>query len=327
MPHIFNLEHDIVLALDAGKGFVPPRAARKLREDLERLPSIWVKDEDVSVWGWDAAVVAELLRMGVAREQMPSDEQLREIRKLSNRGLAVEMLSKLRAVEGTTGLSAVCYTHEDVIRFAKEHGATILKAPWSSSGRGIKQFIVHSSSSEALRRAELGTQFIVSSSQFIDSTIAKQGSIIAEKKCDKVMDFALEYEASKEGEILYRGLSLFDTVNGAYKGNLLLAEEEKKEQLGGYIARETVMEASAIIKVEMQKKLRGVYAGPFGVDMMVCQTADGYSLNPCIEINLRRTMGHVALALTEQGYRGTMSVLYNKGKDKYELKINQNSIL
>ena len=308
MPHIFNPEHDIVLALDAGKGFVPPRAARKLREDLERLPSIWVKDEDVSVWGWDAAVVAELLRMGVAREQMPSDEQLREIRKLSNRGLAVEMLSKLRAVEGTTGLSAVCYTHEDVIRFAKEHGATILKAPWSSSGRGVKQFTVHSS-------------------QFIESTIAKQGSIIAEKKCDKVMDFALEYEASKEGEILYRGLSLFDTVNGAYKGNLLLAEEEKKEQLGGYIARETVMEASAIIKVEMQKKLRGVYAGPFGVDMMVCQTADGYSLNPCIEINLRRTMGHVALALTEQGYRGTMSVLYNKGKDKYELKINQNSIL
>jgi hypothetical protein len=42
-------------------------------------------------------------------------------------------------------------------------------------------------------------------------------------------------------------------------------------------------------------------------------------LNPCIEINLRCTMGHVALALTAQGNRGTMSVLYNKERDKYEL--------
>jgi hypothetical protein len=38
-------------------------------------------------------------------------------------------------------------------------------------------------------------------------------------------------------------------------------------------------------------------------------------------------MGHVALALTEKGYRGTMSVLYDKEKDKYELIINQEQIL
>ena len=313
--HIFNPEHDIVLALDAGKGFIPPKAARKLREDLERLPTIWVTDEEVSVWGWDAAVVAELLRMGVVREKMPSDEQLREIRKLSNRSLAVEMLSKLRVVKGTTGLSVVCHTYDDVTKFADEHGATILKAPWSSSGRGVKQFTKHSM-------------------QFINNTIAKQGSIIAEMKCDKVMDFAMEYEADADGKIRYKGLSIFDTINGAYKGNLLAPEEEKRQLIRKYVSDDVIVRTSTIMKDFMSEKLKGIYVGPFGVDMMICfkpQTSSlksqTYCLNPCIEINLRRTMGHVALALTEKGYRGTMSVLYDKEKDKYKLIINQEQIL
>ena len=103
---IFNPEHDIVLALDAGAGFTPPKAARRLRQDLRHLPSLWGASEEPSVWGWDAAVVAELLKRGVPRDRMPSDEQLREIRRLSNRSLAVEMLSRLRTLPGTIGTSA-----------------------------------------------------------------------------------------------------------------------------------------------------------------------------------------------------------------------------
>ncbi len=313
---VFNPEHDIVLASDAGAGFTPPKAARKLRADLAGLPSLWgAKDGEVSVWGWDAAVVAELVRKGVPREKMPSDEQLREIRKLSNRSLAVEALGKLRQIEGTTGESCVCNTYEDILAFAQKHKEIVLKAPWSSSGRGVKQFTEHSL-------------------QFINSTIAKQGSIIAEMKCDKVMDFALEYEADADGRIHYKGLSVFDTINGAYKGNLLASEEEKRQLIRKYVADDVMVRVSTIMKDFMSGKLKGIYAGPFGVDMMICfkpqassLKSQTYCLNPCIEINLRRTMGHVALALTEKGYRGTMSVLYDKEKDKYELIINQEQIL
>ena len=49
-----------------------------------------------------------------------------------------------------------------------------------------------------------------------------------------------------------------------------------------------------IIKV-FSSYLSGLYQGPFGVDMMIVSGgANGFLLNPCIEINLRRTMGHVA---------------------------------
>jgi hypothetical protein len=70
----------------------------------------------------------------------------------------------------------------------------------------------------------------------------------------------------------------------------------------------------------------GNYRGPFGVDMMIVmksgERGENCLLHPCVEINLRRTMGHVALALTVQGNRGTMSVLYNKERDKYELTVH-----
>ena len=330
---IFNPEHDIVLALDAGAGFTPPKAARRLRQDLSHLPSLWGASEEPSVWGWDAAVVAELLKRGVPRDRMPSDEQLREIRRLSNRSLAVEMLSRLRTLPGTIGTSAVCHTRDDVEQFAREHGSTIIKAPWSSSGRGVKRFTEHSA-------------------QFIDSTIAKQGSIIAEAECQRIMDFALEYEATPDGRVLYRGLSLFTTVNGAYKGNLLLPEEEKLAILAEHVDIALLRQVSLLIKQFLALRLKGIYSGPLGVDMMVCQPLEPASiserlnsllracspehllerknqrearlelLNPCIEINLRRTMGHVALALTAQGNRGTMSVLYNKERDKYELTVH-----
>ena len=36
------------------------------------------------------------------------------------------------------------------------------------------------------------------------------------------------------------------------------------------------------------------YEGPFGIDMMIVK---GGLLHPCVEINLRRTMGHVALSI------------------------------
>jgi len=46
--------------------------------------------------------------------------------------------------------------------------------------------------------------------------------------------------------------------------------------------------------------LNGQYVGPLGVDMMIVaqENHDGFFLHPCVEINLRRTMGHVALSLT-----------------------------
>ena len=71
------------------------------------------------------------------------------------------------------------------------------------------------------------------------------------------------------------------------------------------------------------------YQGPFGVDMMLVRANSPLStlhspllLHPCVEINLRRTMGHVALALspTDDDILKVMRIQYT---DNYKLKIQK----
>lgn len=63
------------------------------------------------------------------------------------------------------------------------------------------------------------------------------------------------------------------------------------------------------------------YRGPFGIDMMVVSAEGGYRLHPCVEINLRRTMGHVALALSAADVDGerVMRIMYDG--NSYQLSI------
>ena len=115
-----------------------------------------------------------------------------------------------------------------------------------------------------------------------------------------MLDFALEFYAHPDGQVTYEGLSLFQTQNGAYTGNLLATEAEKMRRLNAWLPLDLVEGVKKRIVNYMSQQLKDVYDGPFGVDMMVVAKSDGdcFLLNPCVEVNLRRTMGHVALSLT-----------------------------
>lgn len=79
----------------------------------------------------------------------------------------------------------------------------------------------------------------------------------------------MEFEAI-DGQIVYRGLSLFQVAKNAYTGNVLASEEEKEEMLQSYVSYEQLEAISQHVCEVMQPALKGVYSGPFGVDMMVC---------------------------------------------------------
>ena len=111
----------------------------------------------------------------------------------------------------------------------------------------------------------------------------------------------MEFEL-KNGKITYRGLSLFQTVKNAYSGNVLESEEEKMDFLRNYLDTDALYHIQEDMKAKLQPYLKDIYCGPFGIDMMVCSEAGTGKLfiNSCVELNLRRTMGHVALDLTER---------------------------
>lgn len=310
--YIFNPEHDIALAF-GGKYFTAPRAGRQLRYDLCYLPVLWAVDGDcvlvddvdyacaeaarmrvdlpdvrfvtlsdlpslcgssdavqVSPWGWNAALAFQLYRNGLRGELLPSESCLSAIRDVSSRRWAATNL-------GNEGVW--CESTDNLRMWMERFGRFVLKAPWSSSGRGVRY------------KADLS---------WAGKVIEQQGGIMIEPFYEKVLDFGMEFHATADGVVVYDGLSLFETSNGAYVGNVLACEEEKERMLCRYVPIETLREVRQNIISKMTDAIRNIYVGPFGVDMMVCQGEGGGRLVPCVELNLRRTMGHVALDLYDR---------------------------
>ena len=341
--HIFNPEHDIALASNLAN-FTAPHAGRQLRADLGFLPAIWAKEDDVvlvdnvehaqkasrrvawqsgkvlfanvppqdidgiSVWGWDKALKAQLKRKGCAPSLLPSDAQLEHIRQLSHRRTSARLLPLLQ-MQGTVGESYECTKPEEVEMLLQKYGQVVMKAPWSSSGRGLR----------FCDAARLVNSEKLIMNNWFHNLVERQGSVMVEPYYDKVKDFGMEFSADGQGHIRYEGLSLFHTVNGAYVGNILATERAKQGMLSRYIPVDFV---NCIREKIISHLDLGDYAGPFGVDMMIVKSTDGFLLHPCVEINLRRTMGHVALSLTPDDDE-IVKVMRIQLTDHYKLKINK----
>lgn len=328
--------------------FTAPHAGRQLRADLGYLPALWAKNGDyvlvddkdaayngyrklklnyrpditfvsyddlkglfagkheivIKPWGWNVSLKDKLRRAGVPEDLLPTKVQLDNIRDLSNRRLAVKLLDTLKNHDGVTGFSRECESYEEFLIFLDQNKDAVAKAPWSSSGRGVRY----------MQRETVDTNAL----QWVSNTIQRQYSIIAETRCHKVHDFAVEFIAEPDGSVHACGLSLFTTERGTYTGNRLATEEEKTEWLFRYINKELFEGIVSEIEAFLSEAIGRKYTGPLGVDMMIVAGDEKHAflLNPCIEINMRCTMGHVALALSNKGHKGTMKI--ENGKLKVE---------
>ena len=291
----------------AGKDLCKPAGINFVEDfELESLPI-----NNIEVLGWDPAVRNSLIRHGVNKALMPTLEQIDKIRLLSHRSLAKDVLASLRQLPDTVGCAFECNTVSEIAELEAEYGQIVVKAPWSSSGRGLR-FVDDSNVNE---EHLLG---------WLKNMLKAQGSLMVEPYLKKVKDFGMEFFSDGEGNVTYCGLSLFQTVNGAYTGNILATERAKEEMINRYIPSSLLYLVKANIKTFLGSRFKGSYRGPFGIDMMVVarEDKDGFLLNPCVEINLRRTMGHVALSLSpdDDDIKRVMRV---ETDENYQLKIKK----
>lgn len=341
---VFNPEHDLALAANLSN-FTAPHAGRQLRADLGFVPAIWAAADDfvlvenvedaerrflrltrrpfgrfiakdllcklqfsaVDVWGWDLAIRAYLLRWGVEAVVMPTVTQIDAIRQLSHRRHAMQLLESLQ-MPGTIGCASET-DQMDIIADRLHRGEhLVVKAPWSSSGRGVR-----------FMEGDMN----IYDKGWVRHVIEKQGSVMVEPYYNKVKDFGMEFVSDGKGLVSYVGLSLFQTSNGAYTGNILASEDEKEHMISRYISVDLLKAIRQKTCTMMGVLLKDRYAGAFGIDMMVVRRddGDGFLLHPCVEINLRRTMGHVAISLTEHcsGLPKLMKIEYNA--NVYKIKI------
>ncbi len=340
---VFNPEHDLALASNLAN-FTAPHAGRQLRADLCYLPALWAGPDDyvlvehveqarrlygrlrarvggvpghfvdkrqlsriiidkVEPWGWDLALRSALIRYGVKPESCASEAEIAVVRACSHRRCAAEVLRRMdwEVPDEATTVEAV----EQKLVHAPR---LVVKAPWSSSGRGVRF---------------LDADHIDYHRGWIRHTIQQQGSVMVEPFYPKVKDFGMEFEALPDGHIQYLGLSLFDTHNGAYTGNIIASEDDKLDMISRYVSESSIESVREKVVDALHDVIGHRYTGPFGVDMMIVAKSDGngFSVHPCVEINLRRTMGHVAIKMAQASSPCLPRVMRITLTDKYRIHI------
>nr|WP_308570901.1 hypothetical protein [uncultured Prevotella sp.] len=257
----------------------------------------------VDPWGWDKSVIRQLFRSSITEAcvspgsgtgeggQFLFNEQW--IRDLSSRQHWRTLLQQNVVEVGSK--------QDLATRIGDLGGKAVLKTPWSNAGRGVR--FVDYSHSTALPTISF--------------------PCLVEPFYQKVMDFALEFEMKDDGTVHYLGLNLFQTKGASYVGNILATEEEKERILCEWVSVESLRLCREHVGSIASEQLDGHYVGPFGIDLMVVKLhpsvggSSEYGIRVC-ELNLRRTMGHVALALS-QFVHGLMSVTFDG--DHYHLEV------
>jgi len=191
-------------------------------------------------------------------------------------------------------------TIEEIESFLSIKYPLVLKAPLSSSGRGI----------QILRKPTLNT----SNRQWITGILNQQSYLIAEPYLNKMADLSYQFNINDQGEPEYLGYSVFKTnANGQYKSSLIHPEIENS--IYSEILKETKAIIKSTAKLLKEALIGSVYAnlhrGFLGIDAMIFKDNEGLKMQPCIEINSRMNMGILTLQIEKK--------IHEKSFGKYEL--------
>ena len=306
---LFNPEHDYALA-DNQPQFVALRSAAQFAYDCAPFMRYLTEDEavvldsyrpfgkefqknfaplegaeritKVTPWGWDAAAVYQLRRIGIPDTLLPTDVQLSELRELAHRRTAIAAMEFLHDKhphpEGLPMPPLFLTELQQVEDFVKRTPDVIFKSPYSGNGRG--HLYAHGTTNPTLLRQCCGV-------------LKRQGGLIAERMYTVVQDFAMEFEC-RNGKVIFRGYSLFKTEHYGYGGNLLMPDSAILQALSLYVNIEELAVVQSLVSDFLRQEVAPHYKGDAGVDMFVYQEDGVYKLHPFVEVNLRMTMGLAA---------------------------------
>ena len=137
--------------------------------------------------------------------------------------------------------------------------------------------------------------------------LSSQGGFVVDKfYADKVLDFAMEFFVHEDHTVEFLGWSVFHAgENGAYGYNYVESQEELLRRID---TDENLL--LRLIEYHKEHLAKTAYHGPVGIDMMLYWDENGrIALNPCVEVNLRMTMGMVTAAMgSRHGLRGNFKI-------------------
>ena len=178
----------------------------------------------------------------------------------------------------------------------------LIKSPYSSSGRGlIWLFPGNMAQSEK---------------QILSGILKRQQQVSIEKALDKQLDFSMQFENTVIGETRFIGYSIFKTnAKGAYEKSSIDSQERLEKRITNWIDANLLLQTRTVLTKLLQEMYAPYYTGIIGVDMLIYKAGGTYRLHPCIEINMRKNMGYLAIRLFEKylhpDSQGELFIEYN----------------
>ena len=353
----FNPGHETAV-LNASPYYVPPDNVLKMQHDLAFLPAwygaahdlVWVgehfstsyfkairaifpkipqyacrenifvcEQQELSCWG----ITPQALHYFSSLKENSNIELIipewrEDFMILTSRHLAKECLERL--IDAIPNISRrllpqCCTTIdkvENIVMQTDNH--LLIKTPYSSSGRGLLWL------RNGLTRKER---------EVLCGMLKKQTWVTIEPVVRKVQDFSMQFMSDGKGDVHFKGYSIFNTNDkGAYKESVLQRQSKMKEKITSFISLVLLEQTKKEILCFLQKKYATLYRGAISVDMMIYLDEEGYRLHPCVEINMRYSMGFLALQLFEnyisQDSSGVLKINYSHNAKK--LKSNHDQL-
>ncbi|MEX2581283.1 MAG: DUF455 family protein [Verrucomicrobiales bacterium] len=195
------------------------------------------------------------------------------------------------------GLSFLCRSAADLAVGAEEllergHENGLLKQPFSTAGGGNRKV--------ALRET------IATMDSKRSDPVAVKGGILLEPLHDRVFDFSVQYSVDGD-EIQFLGpVEQLIAPSGGYRGSVCVNKfcQGMDPELARFLMNEalpTYRKEGALATSVREWAAAAGYAGPLGVDAYVYRDRDGgLRHRPICEINVRYTMGRVAMEIRRQ---------------------------
>jgi len=177
------------------------------------------------------------------------------------------------------------YSEADVESLLASNKPYVIKAPLSSSGRGLL----------VLRKKTLNE----ANRQWIRGNLGQLGYLVASIWLNKTYDLSFQFEINSNGKVFYLGLSFFITnSNGQYTGHHLNFKNSQQFPLDP----KTLQQIGELLCNELANSDFPIYhRGALGIDALIYVDDEAnVKLHPCLEINPRYTMGALSLQIEKR---------------------------
>jgi len=278
----------------------------KTLSELENYPKGSINA--IIPWGWSPAAYFKFKKLKEkCSDKVSSWGEHHQL--LFERKTSLELLKNVLLTEqfdwlpDATKIGQIVTNTEEIDSLLKVHQRLVLKAPLSSSGRGL-QFI---------RKTKLNT----ANKQWVSGVLKQQKYLIAEPLLEKVADLSFHFEIQSETNINEKGYTFFETnSNGQYKAtyihpnlNELISEELDMDEL-----KMKLELISTVLKESLSRSIYSkLYKGFLGVDALLLREEGKLKIQPCIEVNCRMNMGILTKLLEDrvhQDARGKFEMFY-----------------